>query len=81
MATLKDIAILTGVSIRTVSRALKQDGYIKDEVRQQVLAAAAKLDYRPNRLARSLRTSKSYEICVLSWSTDELHMKKIAALL
>ncbi|MCH2205003.1 MAG: LacI family transcriptional regulator [Lentisphaerales bacterium] len=80
MATLKDIANMTGVSIRTVSRALKNDGYIKEEVRQQVLEAAQKLNYTPNRMARSLRTNKSYEVCVLSWSTDELHMLKIAAL-
>jgi LacI family transcriptional regulator len=80
MATLKDIANLTGVSIRTVSRALKQDGYIKKDVRQKVLEAAASLKYTPNRMARSLKTNKSYEVCVLTWSTDELHMKKIASL-
>ena len=80
MATLKDIANLTGVSIRTVSRALKNDGYIKEEVRQHILDAAQKLNYAPNRTARSLRMNKSYEVCVLSWSTDELHMLKIAAL-
>jgi DNA-binding LacI/PurR family transcriptional regulator len=80
MATLKDISAKTGVSIRTVSRALKNDGYIKEDVRQKVLAAASELNYSPNRMALSLKTSKSYEICVLTWSTDELHMKKIASL-
>jgi hypothetical protein len=47
MATLKDIANLTGVSIRTVSRALKNDGYIKEDVKKQVLAAASQLNYSP----------------------------------
>jgi len=80
MATLKDIAEKTGVSVRTVSRALKDDGYIKEEVKKRVLDAAKELNYTPNRMAQSLRTQKSYEVCVLTWSVDELHMKKIVAL-
>jgi len=80
MATLKDIAEKTGVSVRTVSRALKDDGYIKDDVKERVLDAAKELNYTPNRMAQSLRTQKSYEVCVLTWSVDELHMKKIVAL-
>ena len=80
MATLKDISEATGVSIRTVSRALKNDGYVKEEVKKLVMDAAKRLDYRPNKMARSLKTNKSYEVCIFSWSTDELHMNKISAL-
>lgn len=80
MVTLKDIARKTGVSIRTVSRALKDDGYVKEDVKSRILAVAKELNYTPNIMARSLRTNKSYEVCVLTWSVDELHMKKIVAL-
>lgn len=80
MAGLKDIAAATGVSVRTVSRALKDNGYVSTTVREKILAAAAELHYRPNRLARSLKTSKSYEIMALAWSMDELHAQKIYGL-
>ncbi len=77
MASLKDIAESTGVSIRTVSRALKNNGYVKHEVREKILKAAAEMNYRPNRIAQSLRSRKSYEITLLLHSTDELHMAKM----
>lgn len=80
MAGLKDIAADTGVSVRTVSRALKDNGYVSPEVRARVLEAAQRLNYRPNRLARSLKTSKSCEVMALTWSMDELHAQKIYGL-
>ncbi len=80
MAHLKDIAQACGVSIRTVSRALKGNGYVSQPVRNKVLEAAVQLGYQPNRIARSLKTSKSYEIAVIAWSVDELHMAKVASM-
>ncbi len=80
MAGLKDIAEATGVSVRTVSRALKGNGYVRDDVRKAVLEVATKLNYRPNRLAQSLKTNRSYEILALAWSIDELHAEKIRGL-
>lgn len=80
MAGLKDIAEATGVSVRTVSRALKGNGYVSDEVRKSVLEVARKLNYRPNRLAQSLKTNRSYEVLALAWSIDELHAEKIRGL-
>lgn len=79
MASLKDISEATGVSIRTVNRALKSNGYVGEETRIRVLEAAERLDYRPNLAARSLRTGQSYEIGVIMGSTDELHMEKMMA--
>lgn len=77
MAGLKDIALATGVSVRTVSRAIKDNGYVSASVRERILAVAEELCYRPNRLARSLKTNKSCEIMALAWSMDELHAQKI----
>ncbi len=79
MAYLKDIAAATGVSIRTVKRALSGQGYINPETRTQVLAHAQRLGYRPNLAARSLKTSTSTSVSVVAGSMDELHIAKIAA--
>jgi DNA-binding LacI/PurR family transcriptional regulator len=80
MAGLKDIAAASGVSVRTVNRALKGNGYVGKDTRDRVLRAARELGYRPNRLARSLRMRRSFEVAVVAWSTDELHMARIAVL-
>ena len=80
MANLKTIAAASGVSIRTVARALKNAGYIHPQTRERVESAAKRLGYFPNRAARSLRTAKSYEVVVLASSMDELHVLKIAGL-
>lgn len=80
MAGLKDIAQMAGVSVRTVSRALKGNGYVREEIREQILDIARQLNYRPNRHAQSLKTSKSYEVLALAWSLDELHASKIKGL-
>lgn len=80
MPGLREIAEAAGVSIRTAGRALKDNGYVRAETRQAVQAAAKRLRYRPNRYARGLKTSRSYEVTVVAWSYDELHMAKIAGL-
>jgi DNA-binding LacI/PurR family transcriptional regulator len=74
---LKQVAAAARVSIRTAARALNRQGYVGSETRERVEKAAVKLGYRPNRVARSLRTQKSYEIAIAAWSTDELHIAKI----
>jgi len=80
MATLKDIAESVGVSIRTVTRALSGDGYVRADLRDQIRSVADRLGYRPDPLARSLRLGRTREIIVVSHSVDELHMAKIASL-
>lgn len=55
MATIKDVAILAGVSTCTVSRALANKGYIKLETKNLILKAAKQLHYRPNYSAQSLK--------------------------
>jgi LacI family transcriptional regulator len=79
MTSLKDIADQTGVSIRTVSRALKNQGYVDARVKARVHRVADSLGYRPNLAARRLRTGQSTEIGVILGSTDELHIAKLAA--
>lgn len=53
--SLKDLAQELGVSIATVSRALRSSPEIGVEMQEKVKALAKKLNYRPNPFARSLR--------------------------
>lgn len=57
--TLKKISEILGLSISTVSRALKDHPDISDRTKQRVTELAATLDYEPNANAVHLRTSKS----------------------
>ena len=77
MASLKDIALQSGVSVRTVSRALRGEGYVRSETRDMVLEVARELGYRPNLVARALRTGRSQEVAVVAASMDELHVEKL----
>jgi DNA-binding LacI/PurR family transcriptional regulator len=58
-STLHDVAKLAGVSARTVSRVVNEEGGYGPDVHQRVLAAINKVGYRPNRLARALITRRS----------------------
>jgi len=63
--TIKDIAKTLGISISTVSRALKNHPDISEETKLQVKSLARKLNYEPNALALSLRKNKSNTIGVI----------------
>lgn len=62
MASIKEVAEAAGVSTATVSRVLTNQPHVRPELRERVLAAVAKLDYRPNLVARSLRSQQSNAI-------------------
>jgi LacI family transcriptional regulator len=66
-ATLRDVATAAGVHPATASRALNPSTrlLVSEETAQRVLDAAARLGYRPNPVARSLRTRRSNSIGVL----------------
>jgi LacI family transcriptional regulator len=66
-ATLRDVAAAARVHPATASRALNPETRIlvSEETARRVTAAAAKLGYRPNPVARSLRTRRSHTVGVL----------------
>ncbi len=53
--SLKDLAEQLGVSIATISRALRNSHEVSPEMREKVQELAKKLNYRPNPFAQSLR--------------------------
>lgn len=62
MTTIRDLAQHCGVSTATVSRALAGKEYIREELRRQIQQAAQQMGYRPNLVARNLRSSRSTTI-------------------
>lgn len=62
---MQDVANLAGVSVATVSRALRGSSLVNDATRQRVLAAAEELSFSISRAASSLATGKLDKIAVL----------------
>src|ERR1700709_1054618 len=67
---LYDVAKLAGVSHQTVSRVLNNHPSIRQSTRERVQKAIDELSYRPNRLARALKSNKSLLLGVLSASSS-----------
>jgi len=66
-ATLRDVAAAARVHPATASRALNPETrlLVSEDTARRVAAAAARLGYRPNPVARSLRTRRSHTVGVL----------------
>lgn len=61
-AKIHDVADAAGVAIKTVSRVLNNEPYVREETRERVLAAVKRLNYHPSLSARSLAGRRSYLI-------------------
>ena len=66
-ATLKDVAEAAGVHASTVSRALNPDkrNLVNPETREEIERVARELDYRPDKVASSLRRGRTNVIGVV----------------
>lgn len=67
LVTIRDVARLAKVHPGTVSRALNPDTrtLVNAATAQRVVAAAEQLGYRPNPIARGLKTNRSFTVGVL----------------
>lgn len=65
MASIFDISRITGVSKSTVQRVLSGTGSYSADVAQKVLDTARELHYRPNGLARAMKTKQTKMIGVI----------------
>ncbi len=57
--TIQDVADLAGVSITTVSHVINGTRFVSEDLTQRVLQAMDQLGYKPNLLARGLRSGRT----------------------
>lgn len=79
MATLKDVARRAQVDASTVSRVLRGDPRqaVRAATRDRILRAARDLEYRPNALARGLRTRRTDTIGLVIPSLDNVGFSEV----
>jgi LacI family transcriptional regulator, repressor for deo operon, udp, cdd, tsx, nupC, and nupG len=78
--TIYEVAGHAGVSHQTVSRYLRNNGGLKPATVAKVQAAIDELNYRPNRVARSMRTRRTGRIAiVLPTATKLLPLRLLGA--
>ena len=65
LATISDVARLSGMSVSTVSRVINNKPHVSEEKRQKILEAMDALGYSPLQAARQLRGSGSGNIAVV----------------
>ncbi|MEQ8818907.1 MAG: LacI family DNA-binding transcriptional regulator [Sumerlaeia bacterium] len=68
----EEVARLAGVSVMTVSRALRGTSGVSLKTRDRIVRIASDLGYQPSLAARSLRTGRIETIGFLIWSHDAL---------
>ena len=64
--TIRDVARLAKVSVGTVSKALNNNGSLRQETRERVIAVARELGFRPNDLAQSLHRGQTFTVGLIS---------------
>jgi len=60
--TIKDVADLAGVSFKTVSRVINNEGSVKPDTLEKVNQAIRELNYHPNNAARNLAGSRTFSL-------------------
>jgi LacI family transcriptional regulator len=64
--TIHDVALASNVSVGTVSKALNNNGRLRQETREKIIAVARELGFRPNDLAQSLHRGQSLTVGLIS---------------
>ncbi|MGG1600177.1 LacI family DNA-binding transcriptional regulator [Paenibacillus naphthalenovorans] len=63
--TIKDVSKRAGVSVGTASKVINREGKVKPELQEKVWKAVHELNYHPNAVARSLKSSTTNTLAVL----------------
>ncbi len=77
-ATLRDVADRAQVSIRTVSNVVSGYEHVSERMRHRVLEAIEQLDYRPNPVARTLRTGRTGMLALVVPEIDVPYFSELA---
>jgi LacI family transcriptional regulator len=64
--TIHDVARASNVSVGSVSKALNNNGHLRQETREKIIAVARELGFRPNHLAQSLHRGQSLTVGLIS---------------
>jgi DNA-binding LacI/PurR family transcriptional regulator len=80
-ASLRDVAKLAGVSVKTVSNVVNDYQHVTDTTRQRVRAAIEELNYRPNPAARTLRKGRSGIVALAVPDLGIPYFSELAALI
>lgn len=65
MPTIKEVADMAGVAVGTVSHVINGSVPVSEPLRRKVQAAIRELDYHPNHVARSLKTSRTRTLGII----------------
>ena len=65
MTSIRKVSHLAGVSVATVSRAMRHPDRAKEETRNKVFEVIEAVGYQPNMMARNFRAKKAFAIVVL----------------
>ena len=76
-ATLKDIAKEVNVSVTAVSKALNGKGSVSKKTQKRIEEVAARLNYIPNNIARSLRASETKTLGVVVSDGSQAFFAKV----
>lgn len=76
-ATIDDVALLAGVSVRTVSRVINNSPLVGVTTRAKVLQIIKELNYHPNAQARGLAARRSYLLGMIYDNPDALYINNV----
>jgi LacI family transcriptional regulator len=68
---------MAGVSGRTVSRVINGETSIRPDTLERVRAAMAALEFEPNMAARSLRSARSFSLCLLTAHISHFYFAEV----
>lgn len=75
--SIKDIAVRANVSIATVSYVLNGTRNVKPDTKQRVLDIIEELNYKPNDIAKSLKSSKTNTVGVIAEDVTVFNVPEI----
>ncbi len=76
-SNIRDVAVLAGVAVKTVSRVLNNHPYVAADTRARVEEAMRTLDFRPSIAARILSGAKSNQIALIYDNHSPYYMFQI----
>lgn len=77
MATIRDIARMSGYSTGTVSRVINHRVDVSEEARRRIEDVIREQNYQPNTSARTLRRSESSEISIIVRGNDNTFLHSL----